>query len=142
MLKLELCSILTFLSLLSLTMFSDSANTQPSENNQTGLVSRFSDAPRRPITQLEILFQQASKLAQEYRYLEAKEILTSIINADPNFADAYTLRAATLVLTKDRIAGSADLRKAAKLYKTQGQTELARQLLKQSIQLLEYPLPP
>ncbi len=139
MLKLKLFSILAFLSLI---MYSLPANSQPNKNNQTGLEPRFSNAPRRPHTQLETLFQKGRKLASQQCFLEAKEIFTSVINADPNFADAYAMRATTFVLTNNRLAGAADLRMAAKLFKTQGQPELAKQLLKQSMQLSENPVSP
>ena len=75
------------------------------------------------------LYQQGRDRARRGLYKEAFEDFTQAINLNPDFVEAYMLRADTRNLLGDKQGAVTDFQKAIDIYKARGRTDIADLLL-------------
>ena len=75
------------------------------------------------------LYQQGFDLGRRELYKEAAEAFTQAINLNPDFVEAYMVRAHARGVTGDKQGGVEDFQKAIDIYRARGQSQIADLLL-------------
>ncbi len=75
------------------------------------------------------LYQQGFDLGRRRLYKEAAEVFTQAINLNPDFVEAYMVRAHDRGVTGDKQGGVEDFQKAIDIYRARGQSQMADMLL-------------
>jgi len=75
------------------------------------------------------LYQQGFDLGRRRLYKEAVEAFTQAINLNPDFVEAYMIRAYARTGTGDQHGGVKDFQKAIDIYRARGQSQIADMLL-------------
>ncbi len=75
------------------------------------------------------LYQQGFDLGRRELYKEAVEAFTQAINLNPDFVEAYMIRADDRAGAGDLHGGVEDFQKAIDIYRARGQSQIADMLL-------------
>ncbi|NJK66574.1 MAG: hypothetical protein HC789_13135 [Microcoleus sp. CSU_2_2] len=75
------------------------------------------------------LYQQGFDLGRRELYKEASEAFTQAINLNPDFVEAYMVRARIRAVIGDKQGGVEDFQKAIDIYRARGQSQIADMLL-------------
>ena len=75
------------------------------------------------------LYEQGLDLGRRRLYKEAVEAFTQAINLNPDFVEAYTIRADARPAAGDLQGGIKDFEKAIDIYRARGQSQIADRLL-------------
>jgi tetratricopeptide (TPR) repeat protein len=74
-------------------------------------------------------YEQGFDLGRKGLYKEASEAFTQAINLNPDFVEAYMIRANTRAAIGDLRGGIEDFEKAMDIYRARGQSQIADMLL-------------
>ncbi|MEG4169706.1 MULTISPECIES: hypothetical protein [unclassified Microcoleus] len=75
------------------------------------------------------LYQQGFDLGRRRLYKEAAEAFTQAININPDFVEAYMVRAHTRAVIGEKQGGVEDFQKAIEILRARGQSQMADLLL-------------
>ncbi|MEG4275388.1 MULTISPECIES: hypothetical protein [unclassified Microcoleus] len=75
------------------------------------------------------LYQQGFDLGRKELYKEAAEAFTQAINLNPDFVEAYIIRARIRSVIGEKQGGVEDFQKAIDIYRARGQSQIADMLL-------------
>ncbi|MEG3924498.1 MULTISPECIES: hypothetical protein [unclassified Microcoleus] len=75
------------------------------------------------------LYQQGFDLGRRRLYKEAAEAFTQAININPDFVEAYMVRARMRAVIGEKQGGVEDFQKAIDIYRARGQSQMADLLL-------------
>ncbi len=75
------------------------------------------------------LYQQGFDLGSRELYKEAAESFTQAINLNPDFVEAYIIRARIRSVIGEKQGGVEDFQKAIDIYRARGQSQIAEMLL-------------
>ncbi|MEG3866219.1 MULTISPECIES: tetratricopeptide repeat protein [unclassified Microcoleus] len=75
------------------------------------------------------LYEQGFDLGRKGQYKEAAEAFTKAINLNPDFVEAYIIRARMRAVIGEKQGGVEDFQKAIDIYRARGQSQIADMLL-------------
>ena len=75
------------------------------------------------------LYEQGFDLGRKGQYKEAAEAFTKAINLNPDFVEAYIIRARMRAVIGEKQGGVEDFQKAIDIYRARGQSPIADLLL-------------
>ncbi|MEG3930969.1 MULTISPECIES: tetratricopeptide repeat protein [unclassified Microcoleus] len=75
------------------------------------------------------LYEQGFDLGRKGQYKEAVEAFTQAINLNPDFVEAYMVRARMRAVIGEKQGGVEDFQKAIDIYRARGKSQMADQLL-------------
>ncbi|MBE9096386.1 hypothetical protein [Tychonema sp. LEGE 07203] len=75
------------------------------------------------------LYQKGFDLGRRELYKEASEAFTQAINLNPDFVEAYMIRARIRAVIGEKQGGVEDFQKAIDIYRARGQSQMADMLL-------------
>ncbi|MEG3833266.1 hypothetical protein QUA56_18885 [Microcoleus sp. N3A4] len=75
------------------------------------------------------LYQQAFDLGRRELYKESAEAFTQAINLNPDFVEAYMIRARMRAVIGEKQGAVEDFQKAIDIYRARGQSQIADMLL-------------
>jgi len=124
----------------SLPLFQTVANAQEQPGcfiiDSSGQVNRLDPLCKRDeqqklrnVMKAQELYQQGFDIGRRELYKEAAEAFTQAINLNPDFVEAYIIRARIRSVIGEKQGGVADFQKAIDIYRARGQSQIADLLL-------------
>ncbi|MBE9163055.1 hypothetical protein [Tychonema sp. LEGE 06208] len=135
-----LISVFSSVLIAFLPLFQNVANAQKEPGcfilDSSGKVNRLDPLCKRDEQQklrnamkAQELYQQGFDLGRKELYKEAAEAFTQAINLNPDFVEAYIIRARMRAVIGEQQGGVEDFQKAIDIYRARGQSQIADMLL-------------